>query len=112
MTETEKLVRENTEKIVAALEQRGDLWNIYGCDDGAGPYISLHNPLNEEDYRCISLHDDGNCGEDLSKYHWQFWSTPNNVWLDSALDSDTEAEEVLHFLSECLDEEARVIANR
>lgn len=79
-------------------------------DDGAGPYISLHNPADMEDYRCLALLDDTDaCSEDLSLYHWKFWNHNSaNIWLESTLGSDASDEEVLAFLAECLTEEACV----
>lgn len=81
-------------------------------DDGGGPYISLHNPEDIEDYRCISLHDTTDaCSEDLSLYRWNFWNhNTANIWLDSTLGADASQEEVLTFLTESLAEEARVRA--
>lgn len=77
-------------------------------DDGAGPYISLHNPADIEDYRCLSLSEEA-CGEDLSLYRWNFWNHNNgSIYLESALGADASEEEVLAFLAECLTEEARV----
>lgn len=81
---------------------------IYVCDDGGGPFLSMNNPADAEDYRCLSLHDTtDSCSEDLTLYRWNFWSTPANVWLDSELGADASDETVLAFLAECLAEETR-----
>jgi hypothetical protein len=87
-------------------------YNIYVCDDGGGPYISMNNPEDEEAYRCLSLHDrTDSCSEDLSLYRWHFWNSgAANVWLDSELGADATQEEVMAFLSESLVEEARHLA--
>lgn len=77
-------------------------------DDGAGPYISLHNPEDIEDYRCLSLLEE-DCSEDLSLYRWKFWNLNSaNIWLESTLGADATQEEVLAFLAESLTEEARI----
>ena len=102
---------ELTDKVATAIENT-EVWNVFIQDDGAGPYIGLANPLDEDDYRCLSLTDEAACGDDLTKYHWYFWNSTHNVWLNSALGSDAELEAVLGFLSESLDEEAREIASK
>jgi hypothetical protein len=87
-------------------------YNVYVCDDGSGPYISMNNPEDEEDYRCLSLHDTtDSCSEDLSLYRWNFWNSGDaNVWLDSDLGADASQELVMAFLAESLVEEARHLA--
>lgn len=87
-------------------------YTAYVSDDGAGPYISLHNPADMEDYRCLALLDPTNvCSEDLSIYRWAFWNhNTANVWLESPLGSDATTEEVLAFLAESLAEEARQVS--
>ena len=105
-TETEKTVL-NINRAIANLIVG---YTVCVEDDGAGPYISLHNPEDIEDYRCLSLCEDS-CGEDLSLYRWRFWNSGKaNLWLDSALGADAEQEAVLAFLTECLAEEGRQLA--
>jgi hypothetical protein len=85
-------------------------YTVYVEDDGSGPYISLHNPADDEDYRCLSLSEES-CSEDLSLYLWRFWNSGKaNLWLDSTLTAEATTEEVLAFLAECLAEEAREIS--
>lgn len=105
-TATETAVLNIHESLASSIEG----FNVYICDDGAGPYLSLNNPENEEDYRCISLAEES-CSDDLTLYRWHFWNSGKaNLWLDSTLGAETSQEEVLAFLSECLTEEARITA--
>lgn len=107
-TETETTVLNTTVQISKLITG----YTVCVEDDGAGPYISLHNPEDIEDYRCLSLHDTTDaCDEDLSLYRWNFWNSgAANVWLDSDLGADASQEQVLAFLAESLAEEARHIA--
>lgn len=103
---------ESTEAVVLAIHDKfarlvGDKhedYNVYICDDGGGPFLSLNAVENEEDYRCLSL-SEPSCNEDLNLYRWRFWSTRENVWLDSTLDWKASDDDVLYFLEECLSEE-------
>jgi hypothetical protein len=104
ITETTVLNIHNT-----IAELIGD-YTVYVCDDGGGPYLSLNNPEDDEDYRCLSLSEES-CSEDLSLYRWRFWNSGKaNLWLDSTLGADAEPEAVLAFLAECLAEEGRQLA--
>lgn len=105
---------ENTETTVLNIHNKiaeliGD-YTVYVCDDGGGPYLSLNNPEDEEDYRCLSLSEES-CSDDVSLYRWRFWNSGKaNLWLDSELGADATEEEVLAFLAECLAEENRQLA--
>lgn len=108
LTATEKTILNVTNGVAELITG----YNVYVCDDGAGPYISMANPEDAEDYRCLSLHDKTDaCSEDLSLYRWNFWNSGKaNLWLDSELGADASQELVLAFLAECLTEEARELA--
>lgn len=80
-------------------------WRVNVANDDAGLYISMTNPENENDHRGLSLSNDENA-EDLNGYRWQFWNEAQGVWLDSTLDADADAEEILGFLKDCLVEES------
>jgi hypothetical protein len=108
LTKTETVVLNATKGVADLITG----YNVYVCDDGSGPYISMNNPEDAEDYRCMSLHDTTDaCSEDLSLYRWNFWNSGDaNVWLNSDLGADATQEQVLAFLAESLVEEARELA--
>lgn len=108
LTKAETAVLNATNSVAALITD----YKVYVIDDGAGPYISMSNPEDAEDYRCLSLHDTTDaCSEDLSLYRWNFWNSGKaNIWLFSSLGADATPEQVLTFLKESLAEEARELA--
>lgn len=79
-------------------------------NDGSGPFISIERPENDddsEDYRCISLTDEAMCGEDLTKYRWNFWNHNTNTYEDSTLGADATVEQVMEFLNKSLEQEKK-----
>lgn len=108
LAQTETAVLNATNSVAALIAD----YKVYVIDDGSGPYISMANPEDAEDYRCLSLHDTTDaCSEDLSLYRWNFWNSgAANVWLFSNLGADATPEQVLTFLRESLVEEARELA--
>lgn len=101
MATTQTIVTEKTNAVAEAIEGH----SVYVCDDGAGPYLSIHTYTNEEEYSCASLTDEGQCGDDLSKYRWNFWNHQSNTHADSELGSDTEIGDVLAFVTDMLNAE-------
>lgn len=91
------------ETITAKSQAVADLiegpYNVYVCDDGAGPYISINDAENADTYRCLALNDEGECGDDLSKYRWTFWTDNHSVYETSLLGADAEAGKVVNFFT-------------
>lgn len=104
---TETVIQQKSDEVASLIEG----YNVYVCNDGSGPYISLNNPEDEEVYSVLSLTDEGECGDDLAKYRWTFWTGDHQFSADSELGYDASTDEVLHFLSEVTPEAERVQRN-
>lgn len=98
MATTAETVMEKTNAVAELFPD----YTVYVCDDGAGPYLSIHVPADEEVYSCASLTDEAQCGDDLSKYRWNFWNHQSGDYSDSELGADASLEAVLDFVNENL----------
>ena len=98
MTTTTETVAQKTEAVAALIEG----YNVYVNDDGAGPYISINDKDDDDTYRCLSLNDEDECGEDITKYRWAFWTGGHTVYEKSLLGADAEPDRVLNFFKAML----------
>lgn len=90
-------------------EKVGSAWDVAIKLDGVGSYISLTNPRNANEELSLAIADDDN-SEDLDTYRWQFWAEGADAFFISTLSADASAEDVLAFLTDCIDESVFLVA--
>lgn len=79
-------------------------WDVSLSNDDIGPYLHIVSSPASKCYRGISLVASSE-GADLAEHVWHFWNSCG-AWYESDLTGEAGEEEILHFLKDCLFEEA------